>query len=91
MLVAAKAGLSLAACDIGNVFPTAPCMDKICSIAEPEFGNQEGSKVEIIRALYGLATSSRAFHESLDNCLRRMGFKPTCADPDLWYIKIPDY
>ena len=91
MLVAAKAGLSLAACDIGNAFPTAPCKEKVWSLAGPEFLNREGCKIEVIQALYWLATSSWAFHESLADCLRRMGFKPTRADPDLWYIKSNDH
>ena len=91
LLVASQAGLDLAACDIANAFPTAPCMEKVWSIAGPEFGTRAGAKIKIARALYGLATSSRAFHETLADLLRRMGFTPTRADPDLWYIKSPDY
>ena len=90
LLVAAQSHLDLAACDIANAFPTAPCMEKVWTIAGPEFGDRAGSKIRIARALYGLATSSRAFHESLADLLRRIGFKATRADPDLWYIKSPD-
>ena len=91
LLVAAQAKLDLAACDIANAFPTAPCMEKVWSIAGPEFGIKAGAKVRIARALYGLATSSRAFHETLADLLRRIGFTPTRADPDLWYIKSQDH
>ena len=84
MLIAVNNGLGLMAGDIGNAFPTAPNMEKVWTIAGPEFGDQAGSVVEIARALYGLSTASRAFHEFLADCLRRMGFNPTRADPDLW-------
>ena len=35
--------------------------------------------------LYGLKTSAARFHEHLSAKLRRMGFKPSKADFDLWY------
>ena len=91
MLVAVQTGLDLATCDIANAFPTAPCMEKVWSIAGPEFGQKAGLKIKISRALYGLTTSSRAFYESLADLLRRIGFTATRADPDLWYKKSPYY
>ena len=91
MLIAVKNRLGLMAGDIGNAFPTAPNMEKVWTIAGAEFGEQAGSVVEIMRALYGLSTASRAFHEFLGDCLRRMKFNPTRADPDLWIRKSPDY
>jgi len=51
--------------DIGNAFPTAPNQEKVWCIAGDEFGDQKGAKVEIKRALYGLAESSRAFADFL--------------------------
>jgi Reverse transcriptase (RNA-dependent DNA polymerase) len=79
--------------DIGNAFPTVPCAEKIWSVAGPEFRTQgkEGSKVILRRALYGLKTASRSFHEFLGDKLRRMGFTCTRADQDLWLTKSDKY
>ena len=85
MLVAAKTGLNIMAADIANAYVTAPCWEKIWTVAGPEFGDKQGSVIRINRALYGLATSGRAFHEFLADTLRRIGFEPTRADQDLWY------
>ena len=85
MLIIAKTGLNLMAVGIVNVFVTAPCWDKIWTVAGPEFGPKQGSVIRINRALYGLATSSRSFHEFLGDLLQRMGFEPSRADQDLWY------
>ena len=73
------------AADIANAYITAPCMEKIWTVATPEFGDQRGCKMVINRALYGLATSGQAFHQFLGDLLRRMGFKPSRANHDLWY------
>ena len=35
--------------------------------------------------LYGLKASAARFHEHLASKLRKMGFKPSKADYDLWY------
>jgi hypothetical protein len=91
MLVAAQNGLDTMVGDISTAFPTAPCAEKVWSIAREEFGNKKGAVVILKRALYGLATASRSFHEFFGDCLRRMGFKPTRADQDLWYRKSDDY
>ena len=91
MLIASKNNLGLMAGDIGNAFPTAPNIEKVWTIAGPEFWDQAGSVIEIMRALYGLSTASRSFHEFLADFLRRMGFTASRADPDLWYRKSDDY
>ena len=70
--------------DIGNAFPTAPNMEKIWTKAGPEFISQASSVVEITRALYGIAAASRSFHEFFADCLRRMSFEPSRANPDMW-------
>ena len=66
MLIAVKNNLGLMAGDIGNAFLTAPNMEKVWTVAGPEFGGQVGSVIEITRALYGLATASRSFHKFFD-------------------------
>ena len=43
------------------------------------------------KALYGMKTAARAFHEYFADTLRDMGFLPSRADQDLWYIKSSDH
>jgi len=90
-LAATHQGLGIMTGDIGNAFPTAPCAEKVWSKCGPEFGDQEGAIVTLQRALYGLKTASRSFHEFFGDTLRRMGFVPTRADQDLWYRKADDH
>jgi hypothetical protein len=93
MLVASQNNLDLMVGDVGNAFPTAPCAERIWSVAGPEFQHQgrEGSKVILKRALYGLKTASRSFHEFFGDTLRRMGFTCSRADQDLWLRPSDDY
>jgi Reverse transcriptase (RNA-dependent DNA polymerase) len=69
-LAAAHQGLDIMTGDIGNAFPTAPCAEKVWSKCGPEFGNKEGAIVTLQRALYGLKTASRSFHEFFGDTLR---------------------
>ena len=91
LLAATHQSLDVMTGDIGNAFPTAPCAEKVWSRCGPEFGKQEGAIVTLKRALYGLKTASRSFHEFFGDTLRRMGFLPTRADQDLWYRKADDH
>ena len=85
MLIAAKTNLKIATADIGNAFINAPCKEKVWTIAGDEFGDKKGAKISLARALYGLASASRAFHEFLGDTFLRMGFRPSRADQDIWY------
>ena len=44
----------------------------------------EGTLLEVKKALYGLPTSGNMWHAHLLQTLRDMGFTPTCFDPDVW-------
>jgi len=90
-LVALHNKLNIMTGDISNAFCTAPVAEKIYTRAGPEFGTQAGCILVLKRALYGLKTASRSFHEFFGNCLLQLGFTPTRADPDLWYRKSDDY
>ena len=83
-LLAEHSKLSIMTCDVSNAFVTAPNSEKVWAVAGDEFGDKKGCKVEIQRALYGLAGSARAFADFLADTLLRMGFSPSRADPDLW-------
>ena len=61
-IIAHRSMLETICGDVGNAFVTAPCLEKACSRAGPEFGDKEDSILIIIKALHGLKLSSRAFH-----------------------------
>jgi hypothetical protein len=90
-LPAAHQGLGIMTGDIGNAFPTAPCAEKVWSKCGPEFGAQEGAIVTLQRALSGLKTALRSFHEFFGDTIRRMCFILTRADQDFWYRKADDH
>jgi hypothetical protein len=53
-LFAHRDGLRTLCGDIGNAFITADCLEKILSIAGPEFGEREDSVMLFAKAVYGL-------------------------------------
>jgi hypothetical protein len=84
-LLAALQGTDILSADIQNAYLNAPVKEKIYTIAGKEFGPKfEGKTVLIVRALYGLRSSGKAFRDYLANNLREMGYNSSKADPDLW-------
>jgi hypothetical protein len=75
-LIARRDGLRTLCGDIGNVFITADCLEKIYSIAGPEFGEQEDSVMLITKAIYSLCWSSHAFLATFADFLQQVGFFP---------------
>eukprot|EP00957_Ditylum_brightwellii_P021592 1627672-Ditylum_brightwellii.AAC.1 len=57
----------------------------------PEFGDQSGKLAIIRKALYGLIGSCSQFHCHLCAELKKIGFKPSKADPDLWMRDASDH
>ena len=84
LTVAALNDLDILGCDIQNAYISAPCREKIYTIAGQEFGSDVGKLMIVRRALYGLKSSGAAFRSMLANCIWDMGFRPTKADPDVW-------
>jgi Reverse transcriptase (RNA-dependent DNA polymerase) len=84
-------GLMVCAGDVGNAFLYGKTREKVYVIAGEEFGEHKGKRMIIDRSLYGLRSSAARFHEHLSVKLRKMGFKPSKADPDLWFRKHGDH
>ena len=85
LTIAALNDLKVLACDIQNAYLTAPCREKIWTIAGPEFGPEDcGKKMLVVRALYGLKSSGAAFRAFLAEKVYDLGFTPSKADPDVW-------
>jgi hypothetical protein len=62
LIVAVQNQLNFMTGDVGNAFCTAPCAEKVWTRAGAEFGNRQGCKVSLKRALYGLKTASRSYN-----------------------------
>jgi hypothetical protein len=71
--------------DIGNAYVNAFTNEKVYARAGPEFGTLEGSIVIIVKALYGLRSSSERWHAHFADTLRNLKFVPTRYDNDVWY------
>jgi len=85
-LIAALNELDILAADVRNAYLQAPVQEKVHTTAGPEFGpNNVGKTVIVVRAMYGLKSSGAAWHAKLSETLRGMDFKPSYADPDVWY------
>ena len=84
LLAAALNDVDLWAADVMNAYITAPCREKIWTTLGPEWGEDQGKKAIVVRALYGLKSSGAAFREHLGRFMSDMGYKPCKADPDLW-------
>ena len=76
--------LPLWATDISSACLEATTSEKVTIIAGPEFGELQGHRLIIKRALCGLRSSGLRWHEKFASCLRAEGFKPCLAEPDLW-------
>jgi hypothetical protein len=90
-ILARMNGLQVCAGDVGNAFLYGKTREKVFVIAGEEFGKDAGKRMIIDRSLYGLKSSSARFHEHLSIRLRQMGYRPSKADPDLWYKKVGEH
>ena len=84
LLIAAMNDLEVLACDIQNAYLTAPCREKVFTVAGDEFGSDSGKTMLITRALYGLKSAGASFRAFLGEHLHDMGYRPCLADPDVW-------
>ena len=73
--------------DVGNAFLTAYTSEKIYIVECPEFGELKGRIMKMEKAVYRTKTAALRFHESLLIRLRKIGFRPSEAEPDFWYQK----
>ena len=79
------------ATDIGNAYLEAYTTERVSIMAGPEFGDLEGHRLIIVKALYGLRSSGKRWSERLADCLSEMGFKPCKAEPDIWMRKVGEH
>ena len=83
-LLAAVNGLEVRAADISNAYLYSKTQEKCMILAGPEFGKLAGKLIIIYKSLYGLKSAAARFHEHLGVTLRRMGYRPSKGEPNLW-------
>ena len=91
-VVARHNKLEIIAGDVGNAFLNGWTKELVYFIAGPEFGPElQGKRLIAVKAIYGLKFSSARFHEHLSIALKKLSFRPSKADPDLWIKKVDDH
>ena len=65
--------------------------EKVAVIAGPEFGKYAGHTLIIRKALYGLKSSGKCWHDRLHDVLIAMGFTPSKAESDIWMRDAGDH
>ena len=77
------------ATDIGNAYLHAKTSERVCIRAGEEFKEfgMEGHLLIIVRALYGLKSSGKAFNILLAQCLTNLGFERSKCESDIWLRK----
>jgi hypothetical protein len=81
---AALNDLDVKMADIENAYLTAPITEKVWTLLGPEFGDDSGKCVLIVRALYGLKSAAAAFRNHFAECMKHLGWHPCRVDRDLW-------
>ena len=85
--LAAMNNLSVCAADVGNAFLYGTTKEKVFIRAGPEFGKlRRGKRLIIVKSLYGLRSSSARYHEAFADTMLHLGYRPSQADPNLWWI-----
>jgi Reverse transcriptase (RNA-dependent DNA polymerase) len=82
--------LKLHATDVSNAYLEAVTKERVYIIGGTGFGELEGHTLIIYKALYGLKSSGKRWHERLYDTLHDMGFKPSKANSDVWMRKNED-
>ena len=90
-LIAELNDLSLWSTDVGNAYLYSFTTEKVVFYAGPEFGELEGHLFVIVKALYGLKSSGKRWHDRLFDVLRGMNFTPSKAEDDIWMRDMGDH
>ena len=83
-LLAALNDVDVLACDVQNAYINAMTKETIWFRGGNEMGTDKGKVIVIVRALYGLKSSSARWRAHMAETLRNGGFTSCKADPDLW-------
>ena len=84
LLIAKLNGIEIWGTNIGNAYLEALTSKYVCIVAGPEFGLLEGYLLLIYKTFYGLSSSGARWHDKLSDVLRKEGFVPCKAEPNIW-------
>ena len=92
-VAAVLTALKIIAADVGSAYIQAFTIEKVYTIAGPEWAclHMENVILIIERALYGLKSSGAMWHQKLAENLREMGYKPCESDCDFWIRENTDH
>ena len=76
--------LELWSTDIGNAYLESHTTEKVAFIAGKEFGQYAGHTMIIVKALHGLKSSGKCWHDHPFDALTWMGFTPSKEEGDIW-------
>lgn len=84
--IAALNDIEIQMFDVGNAYLTAPlpAEEKYWCKAGPEFGEDEGKVLILVRALYGLKSAGAAYRHHFAQTLTDLGFESCYGDADVW-------
>jgi hypothetical protein len=86
LIYSALMELPVIGADIQNAYLQAPSLEKHFIICGLEFRIENEGRVALIGwALYGGKVARRDFLHHLCDCMHRLGFTSSCADPDVWF------
>ena len=85
-MLAALNEIDMFAANIVNAYLNAPCPEKICIEAGPDFGSQKGCVMLIVRSQYGLKSICSSWREMLSTTLVKDGlvYTSTAMYKDVW-------
>jgi hypothetical protein len=69
--------------DIENDYLTAPITEKVWTLLAPKFGDDNGKRALVVRALYGLKSAGAEFGNHLAKYMKHLGWSPFHAYRDL--------
>ena len=90
-LLAELNDMELWSTDVGNAYLESYTTEKVCFTAGGEFGELEGHTLVIVKALYGLKSSGKCWHDRLFEVLWDIGFRPSKAEADIWLRPAGDH
>ena len=71
--------------DVSTAYLFAYTKEKIYTTCGPEFGQYQGKRAIIVKALYGTKSAANAWWQDLSNSLRSLSFTPSKIDPSFWW------
>ena len=83
--------LQTCAADVSTAFLYGTTNERIYIVAGKEFGELAGQPLIVQQGIYGLRSSAARFHEHLAAEIRKLGFRPSKIDPDLYIREQKDH